>query len=147
GLAGDVHHDEDRGGVGVPVDRTVSDEGGARRVAEIGGDSVAAGQSDASDGKHRTDQTCPHGSSSRLMRCRYLHGRMQRVKRLLHGGPLLATKLERLEYDAHTRSKSDNGTRDRLTATILRWPWRHTRNHSPKMVIMCDTHISAIDAE
>src|SRR2546426_5687692 len=50
------HHDQDHGGMIVAVERAVSDEGGARRIAGVGGDSVAAEQAEASGGKHRRSE-------------------------------------------------------------------------------------------
>src|SRR6266516_1776548 len=63
GLAGDIHHEQDDGGMGVPVELAVGDEGGASQARRIRGYSVAAEQDDASDSKDRDDATCPHGSS------------------------------------------------------------------------------------
>src|SRR5207247_6909731 len=64
-LPGDIHNDQDDGGMIVAVERAVRDEGGAIR-AEIGGDSVAAEHADASCGNGRNDETRLHGSSLRV---------------------------------------------------------------------------------
>src|SRR6266511_242474 len=62
-LPGDVHHDENDGGMGISVERTVGDERGAIRALGIRGDSVAAEQAEAGGGQDRDDETCPHGGS------------------------------------------------------------------------------------
>src|SRR6266705_2940087 len=62
-LAGDVHDDEDDGGMGIPIERAVGNEGWATRVSEVAGNSVAAQQADAGGGQDRDDETCSHCSS------------------------------------------------------------------------------------
>src|SRR6266545_7661692 len=62
-LPADVHHEEDDGGMGIPVERAVGDERGAIGVSGIRGTPVAAEQAEAGGGQDRDDETCPHGAS------------------------------------------------------------------------------------
>src|SRR6266516_6014553 len=51
GLPGDSHHEQDDGGMGVPVELAVGDEGGASQARRTRGYSGAAEQDDDSDSK------------------------------------------------------------------------------------------------
>src|SRR5881396_2229383 len=62
-LAGDVHDDEDDGGMGVPIERAVGNEGWPTRVSEVAGNPVAAHQADAGGGQDGHYETCSHCSS------------------------------------------------------------------------------------
>src|SRR5438132_11935962 len=62
-LAGDVHDDENDGGMGIPIERAVGNEGWAARVSVGRGNPVAAEQADTGGGQDRDDETCVHGSS------------------------------------------------------------------------------------
>src|SRR5438093_6436599 len=62
-LAGDVHDDEDDGGMGIPIERAVGNEGWATRVSVSCGNPVAAQQADAGGGQDGDDETCSHWSS------------------------------------------------------------------------------------
>src|SRR5438067_13754724 len=62
-LASDVHDDEDDGGMGIPIERAVGNEGWATRVSVGRGNPVAAQQADAGGGWDGHDETCSHSAS------------------------------------------------------------------------------------